>query len=359
MSHAPALAGLLPALAAVTGAGSERSTGLGVVTYSLSHHLRQAAKADRTGRTPAASTPPSTATRPSASEVLSLAQCFGAAGIQADLSTLTADEARLLRSRAGETGLSLEGIIAPPNQENDPAFENAVQATLAAGATVARTVLFPGRRYENFTTLAAFREVEQKAATQLRWAEPVLRQHRLKLAIENHKDQTTAEKLRQLEPFDPAWVGLCLDFGNNLSLCELPLATAQALAPRTFTVHIKDQAVQETPTGFLLADAALGQGSLPLAEMVRVVRAVNPAARFNLEVITRDALNVPIYTDAYWNVFPNRPAAELAEFCQYLKSRCASSDFPRISALPPDRQVLAERENITASVAFARTTLKL
>jgi 3-oxoisoapionate decarboxylase len=93
--------------------------------------------------------------------------------------------------------------------------------------------------------------------------------------------------------------------------------------------------------------------------MVRLVRAANPAARFNLEVITRDALPVPIYTEGYWNVFPDRPAAELAEFCQYLKSRCAPSDFPKISALPPDRQVLAERENIIASLAFARTTLKL
>ncbi len=356
MTHAAAIAGMLPVGGAAGEAVGAGRSAMGLVTYSLNHYLAQAAATAASIR----SEPGAGPNRVPASTVLEAAlRLSRAGGIQADIGLLGLDGAGRLKEQAAEAGMFLEGMVAPPKAPDDEGFEAAVRATVAAGATVARAVLFPGRRYENFRSLEAFHEAERKAAAQLGWAEPILRRHRLKLAVENHKDQTAAEKLRLLERFDPEWIGLCLDFGNNLALVEQPLETIQALAPRTFTVHIKDQGVVETANGFLLADAALGQGSLPLAEMVRTVRVANPSARFHLEVITRDALKVPIYTEAFWDVFETRPAVELARFQQYLKLGAAREEFPIISALPTAGRVAAERENVAASFAFARAHLNL
>lgn len=356
MTHAAAIAGVLPIHAAAGEGVSARPSAMGLVIYSLNHYLAQASPSGASVRAEPGTGP----NRVPASVVLEAARrLFRAGGIQADIAVLGMDAAARLKEQAAEAGMFVEGMVAPPKAPDDEGFEAAVRATVAAGATVARTVLFPGRRYENFRSIGAFREAERNAAAQLGWAEPILRRHRLKLAVENHKDQTAAEKLRLLERFDSEWIGLCLDFGNNLALVERPLETIEALAPRTFTVHIKDQDVIETSNGFLLADAALGQGSLPLAEMVRTVRAVNPSVRFHLEVITRDALRVPIYTEAFWDVFPPRPAAELARFKEYLQARRPAREFPQISALPPVERVAAERENVAASFVFARAHLNL
>ena len=131
--------------------------------------------------------------------------------------------------------------------------------------------------------------------------------HRCLLAVENHKDWRADELLALLKKVGSDSLGVCLDTGNSISLLEDPMEVVEALAPRAFTTHFKDMAVEEYRDGFLLAEVPLGTGFLDLPRVVRVLREARPEIRFNLEMITRDPLKVPCLTDRYWATFADLP----------------------------------------------------
>lgn len=135
-----------------------------------------------------------------------------------------------------------------------PAFAAKTKLILEAGATVARAVFTGGRRYETFKTLDEFRAFHDQAGRTLPLIEPVLRKHRLKLAIENHKDHTTDELVSLMKAISSEWIGVLVDTGNNIALLEEPHAVVEALAPFALSVHLKDMAVQEQKEGFLLSE---------------------------------------------------------------------------------------------------------
>jgi hypothetical protein len=44
------------------------------------------------------------------------------------------------------------------------------------------------------------------------WAEPILRKHKVKLAVENHKDWRAPELASALKQLNSEWIGVTLDF---------------------------------------------------------------------------------------------------------------------------------------------------
>src|SRR5207237_7544062 len=126
-------------------------------------------------------------------------------------------------------------------------------------------------------------------------AEPVLRKHQVRLAIENHKGWRAAEQAAWMKRVGSEWVGVHLDFGNNLSLCEDPMQTLNTLLPHVFSCHIKDMAVQAYEDGFLLSEVPLGEGMLDLKQMVQILRQKDPAMAFDLVTITRDPLKIAVF----------------------------------------------------------------
>ncbi|MBI5397281.1 MAG: sugar phosphate isomerase/epimerase, partial [Verrucomicrobia bacterium] len=241
----------------VHGQSAPARSRLGIVIYALSIHQRSNWAGRHAGLAPA---------------LAFLEEChrFGAGGIQCSFGPKDAPHVAELRQRAEKYGMHVEAILNPPGNEADVGrFEKDVKLAKEAGASVARTVIIPGRRYERFKTLAEFREFEVRGLKSLQLAEPVLARHKFRLAVENHKDQRIAEKLDTLKRVSSEWVGLCVDVANNFTLMEDPLETARAFAPFALTVHIKDQAIQPDADGFLLTDVALGDGFLDLPAIVK------------------------------------------------------------------------------------------
>jgi sugar phosphate isomerase/epimerase len=310
--------------------GSEiKRSRLGIVTYALGIHQQHAGLS---------------------SPLAFLEECYrlGAGGIQCALGA----EAPELRRRAEKYGMHVEAIINPPRDDTDVArFEHDVEMAQESGASVARTVIIPGRRYERFKTLAEFREFEARGLKSLQLAEPVVARHKFRLAVENHKDQLIAEKLAMLKHLSSEWIGLCVDVGNNVALMEDPLETARAFAPFAFTIHIKDMAVEEYADGWLLADVALGDGFLDLKAIVEALRAAKPDVKFNLETITRDPIKLPVRTDEFWATLPGERKDLLAR----LKTRPAIV----VSKLPVADQLALERRHVERSIAYAREKLNL
>ena len=277
--------------------------------------------------------------------------------MQVALATMTTKSAESLREFAERNHLFVEGIVSLPKNAGDLSrFDAELKTAKAAGATVVRTTIIPGRRYERFRTLAEFREFEERGQTMLRRAAPLAEKHRIMLAVENHKDQRLDERIALFEQLDSEFVGACLDTGNSIALLDGVYEPIEALAAYAFTVHLKDQALSAYDDGFLLADVPLGQGSLDLKCIVAMIRKTKPDIRFCLELITRDPLKVPCLTDAFWSTLPQVPASNLAKILRFIRAH--EADGQSIVGLSPAEQVAIETSNVLSSLRFAREELK-
>jgi sugar phosphate isomerase/epimerase len=282
---------------------------------------------------------------------------LGAGGVQLPLGTRDEAYARRLRQQAADCGMFVEGCVAAPADGADVARFNAEIRTAAlVGAATVRTVVFPGRRYEEFDSAQRFREAFQHARRSLELAAPVMARHGVRLAVENHKDLRTAEQIELLRRIGSPWVGACVDVGNNFTLLEDPAQAVEALAPWAFCVHLKDQAAGQYAEGFLYADVPLGQGFLDLPRMIAALRKANPAIHFSLETITRDPLRVPCLAGRYWITLGDVPRSDCQRTLRTVREHRAA-ELPRISSLSPEERVSREEANVRAGLAYARRRL--
>jgi sugar phosphate isomerase/epimerase len=250
----------------------------------------------------------------------------------------------------------------PVDESGVPAFDTAVKACKDAGG-IALHAAMTGRRYEDFDSLDAFRKKFEQCQKSVALAEPILRKHRIRLAIENHKGWRSAEQAAWLKRVGSEWVGVCYDFGNNVSLCEDPAETLRNLAPLTIFCHIKDMGVQEYEDGFLLSEVLFGEGIIQLKDTVQTLQAKDPEMLFCLEMITRDPLKVPVFTDKYWATFDDSysplPGRDLARVMSIVHHNQPKSPLPKITGLSPEAQVKFEDENNLKCIAWARQHLPI
>jgi sugar phosphate isomerase/epimerase len=327
-------------------ATTQKRAGMGIVTYALG--IRRRAQRQNGG----------TSDLHDPVSFLEFCHRLGAGGVQVPIGVRDAAYTNTLRRTADEYAMFIEGIAGLPNDKAGvEQFEAEVETAKRAGAKVLRVVIIPGRRYERFKTMEEFRAFAARGLRSLELAEPVAARHRIRLAVENHKDQRIAERLALLKKLDSEYVGMCVDMGNSFALLEDPIEVVEAFGPWAFTVHIKDQAVKEYEEGFLFADMALGEGFLDLPKMVGIVRAAHPEARFSLETITRDPLQVPCLTESYWATFADVPGSDLARTLRTVRAHEHSGPLPQISGLPLEEQVKREEQNVRRSLAYARESL--
>jgi sugar phosphate isomerase/epimerase len=338
----PVLAGATAALSAEP--ARERKLGIGMHSYGF------AWKAARDGQADTKFT--------GALSFLEYAHSIGAAGVQVVIRPDEREDAPRIRARAEELGVFFEGQLSIPKDDADLArFETEVKTIRAAGSRVARTAILGTRRYETLKSAVEFRDFKERGGRSLALAEPVLKKHGVRLAVENHKDWLAPELVELLRKMSSEWVGACVDTGNSIALLEDPYAVVEALAPFAVTTHIKDMAVQEYAEGFLLSEVPVGDGFLDLPRMIATLRKANPRVALNLEMITRDPLQIPCLTPAYWATFGEMKATQLAEALARVKQHSSSKPLPRTTGLSPAQQIELEDNHVRQCLVWAREKL--
>ena len=319
----------------------------------------------RMGGTPTAFVVRAMASRGSAAPFDMIEHChsIGLAGVQTNPPSTDPEEIKKFRQRLENFSMHLVCDPRLPMQESDvAAFDAQVKAFKEAGAAAFHAAM-TGRRYEDFDRFEPFRQMFERCRKQVELAEPVLHKYKIKLGIENHKGWRSAEQAAWLKRLGSEWVGVCLDFGNNISLCEDPMDTLRTLAPYTCFAHIKDMAVEEYEDGFLLSEVPMGEGILDLKQMVQALRAVDPNMIIDLEMITRDPLKIPVFTTKYWATFDDSysplPGRDLAKVLALVKKNRPKAPLPRITGLSREDQVKLEDEYNLKCIAYARKNLDL
>lgn len=314
---------------------------LGICSFSC-HRAWQAAR-DKSALAPFADAP----------TFYDYARSLGADGVQTSVAMLDETASAHLGEYVERTGGYYEGDIRLPSKGSElDKFEQEVRLTRAAGGSVARTCLSGTRRYETWRTIDDFNAFHTAASQRLAWVEPILKKHRLKLAVENHKDLTCDELATLMRTFSSEWIGVNVDTGNNLALLEDPLESVETLAPFAMSVHLKDMAVQRYEHGFKLSEISCGQGFLDLPRMVAALSKGNSEIRFNLEMATRDPLLIPCLADGYFATFPGRKATHLDAAMQRVKDNSPKQPSPSIAGKPMAQQLDEEEANNRSSLAW-------
>lgn len=291
---------------------------------------------------------------------LKYAHDIGAAGVQVAIGPRDADYTSKLRATAAEWQMFVEGQGSLPRVESGlDRLDREIAAAKESGATVFRTALLGGRRYETFTSPQQFEEFEKGAWTALQLAEPLFKKQKMRLAVENHKDHLVPELLGLLQRLESEYVGVTLDTGNSIALLEEPHEVVRSLAPVTFSVHLKDMGVEEYEDGFLLSEVPMGTGYLDLKRIIDTIHQAAPQAHFNIEMITREPLKVPCLSEKYWATMSKRRASDLARTIAMVKSNPPKQPLPRVAGLNQEARRKYEDENVRSYVAYWKNVLKL
>ena len=296
-------------------------------------------------------------------DILEHCRGLGLGAVRMNLPSSDLEAVRLLRKKAEGYGMRLIISLAPPKEPGAVAqYEAAVRAVSELGAVTTHSS-FTARRYEEFETFDAFKASFERHQRSVELAEPILRRHKVKLAIENHKGWRAAEHVAWIKRLGSEWVGACYDFGNNIALCEDPAETLRLLAPVTIYVSFKDMAVAPYEEGFLLSEVALGEGMLDIPGMVKVLQQTDPNMIFALEMITREPLKIPVFTKKYWTTFDDSysplPGRDLARILEIVRTSSPKTPLTRTSELSAADALKLEDDLINRSIAYARKHLSL
>lgn len=288
-------------------------------------------------------------------EFLEHCHSLGAAGIQ---SALNGDLPKI-RATAERYGMYIEAMVSLPHGNDTAAFEQQLKDAQSVGAVALRTACLGTRRYETFTSSAQWQQHVLDSEKAIEAARPILDRYKIPLGIENHKDWTADEFVALLKRYANDYLGVCLDFGNNLSLLDGPMDVIEKLAPYAVSTHLKNMACEPYENGFLLSEVLLGDGYLDLPRSISLVRQARPNTRFSLEMITRDPLKVPCMTDEYWASFPGRSGIYLARTFRFVEHNSPRAPLPHISGLSHDEQLKLEEANVVACLNYVKEHLDL
>jgi len=282
----------------------------------------------------------------------------GAGGVQVMLPSLDPDLLKNIRALAEKLGVFLEVTLQLPRDDGTQ-FEQTALAAKQIGAWCLRSVCLSGRRYETFNTLAEWKTFVTESHARLARAIKIVEKVRIPMGLENHKDWTAEEMVPLLKQYSSEYLGTCIDWGNNMSLCDDPVELIEALAPWSLNSHIKDMAVEEYADGFYLSEVALGQGMLPLKRLTASLLKAQPRTKFSLDMLTRNPLVIPCLTEKYWATFPQRNGVYLARMLRLVRANKPAKPLARLESMDQEARVRLEQDNVRLSVDYARDQLGL
>jgi sugar phosphate isomerase/epimerase len=261
-----------------------------------------------------------------------------------------------VREKAGSMGLYLEGSTSLARDDSDEC-ETRLKRYQEMGVNVFRTTCLSGRRYETFSTLGEWKEAVKEFKRRLALTMSVCERLKITMAVENHKDWTVEDNLLLLKEYESEYFGVCLDFGNNISLLDDPNGAIEALAPYAAATHIKDIAIEEYEDGFYKAQVPLGTGIIDLKRATATVKKHRPNTNLSLEMMSRNPLKVPCLTDKYWATFPDRSGRYLSRALALVKKR--GRKLHDMTNMSQQEKEAFERKNFDISIDYARNELGL
>ena len=131
---------------------------------------------------------------------------------------------------------------------------------------------------------------------------PLLEKYKIILAIENHDRFKAVEIVEIVEKAASPFVGICLDSVNSMGAGEGLETVIEKLAPFTVNLHVKEFSVKRVfhKMGFIIEGCPLGEGMLPVAEMVEKVSTRCQSAILEQWTPPEETIEKTIEKEARW-----------------------------------------------------------
>ena len=218
------------------------------------------------------------------------------------------------RSRAEERGLF---VVADGGQVESGMLRRLIPAAASLGASTLRVVMsgvlggdrrpLSGRWNAH---LAGCRDI-------LREALPLAEEHGVTIAVENHSDATSHDMRWLCEELDSAYIGITLDVGNVLAVCEEPFGYTERLLPYLRHVHLKDYTIHPSDEGYRIARCSLGSGVVDYPGLLSLIdgyRGRSGQITKTIELGAIYARHVRMLMEDYWAEYPDRDIRDMLPF---------------------------------------------
>jgi len=230
-----------------------------------------------------------------------------------------------IRDRAGELGLQ---VVAAGRRVRRETLSEDIDFASAIGAGVLRCTLsgvLCGDRGK-VGGLAGWRDLLGETLTVLKELAPMAEDRGIHLGMENHQDATSWDLVRLCEESGSPNVGVTLDTGNALAVCEDVLEFAERVLPHVVNVHLKDYRMFGTPSGFRLVHCPIGSGVVDFAALFRLLEDKPDAAR-NIEMASEHERHIRLLDDDYWSGHEPRDVRSVVPVLRLWREREEAGDW--------------------------------
>lgn len=296
-------------------------------------------------------------------QLMGMAVEHGLAGVEfppedclPDLSPASLERAR---ARAEESGLF---VVADGGQVEGEMLRRLIPAAASLGAPTLRVVMsgvlggdrrpLSGRWNAH---LAGCRDV-------LREALPLAEEHGVTIAVENHSDATSHDMRWLCEELDSTYIGITLDVGNVLAVCEEPFGYTERILPYLRHVHLKDYTIHPSDEGYRIARCSLGSGVVDYPGLLSLIDGYRsqrgPANQSGpadqrgqitktIELGAIYARHVRMLMDDYWSEYPDRDIRDLLPFLRLY--------WPHVRPVGEDWRTPREKDESTEALKAYET----
>jgi sugar phosphate isomerase/epimerase len=220
------------------------------------------------------------------------------------LPNLHQDTLKAAQQYAEERGLF---IITDGGQVEAMMLKRLIPVAHALGSRTLRVILSGILGGDRRPMAGRWKEHTQYCFDQINGAKPVAEEYGITIAIENHSDATSDDLFDLCECLDSEMVGVNLDVGNTLAVCEHPVDYARRLLPFLKNIHLKDYRLYPSPEGYRMARSALGAGVVDFPTLLTLFDAHHPTLTKTIELGALEARHVRMLEDDYWSEYPSRP----------------------------------------------------
>ena len=213
-----------------------------------------------------------------------------------------------LRKRLSDLGMT--PVISAGLNMMGP-IESALRSARLLNASVIRLGLSPVLEGSRDAWGSKWLDLQQSIREGLGKYAPMAEAEGRILAIENHQDFGSTELVNFCKEFGPA-MGLTLDTGNTFPVGEAPMDFVRRAASLVRHVHFKDYRVQFTDEGYRLVRCAIGDGAVPLKEMIAEIAKHHDQMNAVLEPGALEARHIRFLNPDWWNGYKPMEARSFA-----------------------------------------------
>lgn len=168
-------------------------------------------------------------------------------------------------------------------------------------------------------------ELLKEAHDRLSQYTPIARDEGRIMAIENHQDFGSVELVDYCKSFSHA-VFITLDTGNTFPVGEAPMDFVRCVAPFVRHVHLKDYRIQLADEGYRLVRCAIGDGVVPLKEMLAEIAKYHSQMNAVLEPGALEARHIRYHNPDWWNGYRPMKAQDFAATLAAARSNRLADD---------------------------------